>query len=67
MFVSIPTLNRLEKGDPSVGVGVLLAALWCLGLHRQISQIADPDADVIGKQLELRKLKRASNKLDNDF
>lgn len=66
MFVSIPTLNRLEKGDPNVGIGILASALWCLGLHRQISSIANPDSDEIGKSLELNRL-RTPKKLENDF
>jgi len=66
MFVSIPTLNRLEKGDPNVGIKILASALWCLGLHHQIAFVASPDSDEIGKSLELNRLK-TSKKLDNDF
>jgi transcriptional regulator with XRE-family HTH domain len=67
MFVSIPTLNRLENGDPSVGIGIVASALWCLGLYKQISKLADPDTDEIGKTMDLRRLKKTLNKLDNDF
>ncbi|HEY1057255.1 MAG TPA: helix-turn-helix domain-containing protein [Limnobacter sp.] len=31
--VSLPTLNRVEKGDPAVGVGTVLSALYALGLN----------------------------------
>ena len=68
MLVSVPTLNRLELGEPSVGIGVLVSALWCLGLHEQISQIAHPDKDEIGKILDLRRFKQSpGDSLGNDF
>jgi len=68
MLVSVPTLNRLELGDPSVGLGILVAALWSLGLQAQIAQLAHPDKDEIGKILDLRRLKRPlGNSLENDF
>ena len=28
MGVSVPTLQRLEAGDPSVGIGIVATALW---------------------------------------
>ena len=31
MAVSVPTLIRMEKGDPSVGMGVYATALWLMG------------------------------------
>jgi transcriptional regulator with XRE-family HTH domain len=40
MGVSTPTLRRLEKGDTTVGLNVLLAALYALGLHRDLDKIA---------------------------
>jgi transcriptional regulator with XRE-family HTH domain len=32
MFVSTATVRRLERGDPSVSVGITAAALWALDL-----------------------------------
>ena len=29
--VSIPTLIRMERGDPGVGVGIYATALWLIG------------------------------------
>jgi DNA-binding transcriptional regulator YiaG len=29
--VSVPTLVRLEQGDPGVGVGIVATALWLIG------------------------------------
>ncbi|MCQ8897717.1 helix-turn-helix domain-containing protein [Limnobacter humi] len=31
--VSLPTLSRIEKGDPAVGIGTVLSALYALGLN----------------------------------
>jgi transcriptional regulator with XRE-family HTH domain len=31
-IVSIPTLRKAERGDPTVGLGVVAAALWHLGV-----------------------------------
>ena len=30
MGVSIPTLQRIEAGDPSVGIGIVATALWLI-------------------------------------
>ena len=30
MGVSVPTLQRLEAGDPGVGIGIVVTALWLL-------------------------------------
>ncbi len=34
MSVSVPTLIRMEKGDPSVGMGVYATELWLMGRQR---------------------------------
>ncbi len=52
MFVTRKTLSRLEKGEVSVSIGVLMSALWVLGLERDIALLADPAKDLIGLQRE---------------
>lgn len=47
-FVARSTLVRLEKGDPSVGIGVYATALFMLGMESQISNVASPQGDSLG-------------------
>jgi transcriptional regulator with XRE-family HTH domain len=49
MGVTRPTLNRLEKGDLSVGLGVLVRALGVLGLDEDLAKLAADDE--LGRRL----------------
>lgn len=53
--VSVPTLIRLEKGDPSVGMGIYASALWLLGLSDGIADLADPAKDIRALEADVRK------------
>jgi hypothetical protein len=44
--VSVPTLIRMERGDPSVSIGVYTTALWLLGLSSGLSELASPAKDL---------------------
>lgn len=50
-FTSRPTLQRIEKGDPSVGIGIYAAVLQALGLLEGLSQVADISNDSVGQAL----------------
>ena len=50
-------LRKLEKGDPSVGLGALVQILEILGLLEQLSGVADPSRDTLGQALEARQRK----------
>lgn len=41
--VSIPTVARMEKGDPGVGVGSYLGALYALGLNLVAAPALNPE------------------------
>ncbi|MBI5527921.1 MAG: helix-turn-helix transcriptional regulator [Deltaproteobacteria bacterium] len=56
MLVARKTLSRLEAGDPSVGLSVLAAALHVLGMAGELSRVAAPESDEIGKFFEKRRL-----------
>lgn len=56
MMVSPATVIRLESGDPSISIGILLASLWILQLHHRFAEIAEPDADMFGKSIEFQHL-----------
>ena len=43
--VSEPTLMRMEKGDPSVSMGVYATALWLMGRAPALADLAAPEHD----------------------
>jgi transcriptional regulator with XRE-family HTH domain len=42
---SVPTLVRLERGDPAVGVGLYATALWLIGTVSGLPALAAPADD----------------------
>jgi transcriptional regulator with XRE-family HTH domain len=59
MLVSLPTLQRLEAGDPTVGLAVLASALFVLGLADRLEQLADPASDAFALSRDLERLPKA--------
>lgn len=53
--VSVPTLIRLEKGDPTVSMGAYASALWLMGRAQALGDIAMPSADLGALELDVRK------------
>ena len=53
--VSIPTLMRLEKGDPTVSMGVWATALWMVNRQDALAQAADPKEDLAALESEVRR------------
>ncbi len=49
--VSVATLRRLEKGDPSIRMGTLAQALFVLGELHKIGDLLDTRTDDIGLSL----------------
>jgi len=43
--ISIPTLMRLESGDPSVSMGIYATALWLIGRDGELARLASPEHD----------------------
>jgi transcriptional regulator with XRE-family HTH domain len=52
--VSVRTLQRLEAGDPGVGMGVYAAALWLMGRSDALAGLADPALDRGALELDVR-------------
>ena len=50
-FTSRSTLQRIEAGDPGVGVGIYAAVLQALGLLEEFATIADVSRDAVGQSL----------------
>jgi hypothetical protein len=58
MMVNLKTLQRLEKGDPTVGIGIVAGALWILGLDRRLGDLVAPESDTTGLQEDIKNLPR---------
>lgn len=68
--VSSPTIIALEKGEPTVSVGLLVSTLWTLGLETELRNLANPN-DIEGIKLMNtrlpKKIRTSKRTLDNDF
>ena len=53
--VSIPTLIRMEQGEPSVGIGIYVTALWLIGRAQALPDLADPKHDQGALELDVRR------------
>ena len=54
--ISRPTLRRLEKGDPSVGMGSYATALYILGMINHVGNLADISHDPVGQRIATEDL-----------
>ena len=61
MQVSIPTLRKLEDGDPSVSVAAYATALWVIGRVHMLGQLAPPETDETALLQELQVIKKSKN------
>lgn len=67
-FTSRTTLQRIEAGDPAVGMGIYAAVLQALGLLDGLGDIADIGRDTVGQALasaelpERARIRRSSGK-----
>ena len=55
MGVSVPTLLRLEAGEPTVSLGVLATALWLIGRDATLATLATPKEDRGALELDVRQ------------
>lgn len=55
MGISVPTLSRMEAGDPAVAMSVYLTALWLVGLDSALAELANPTADRGAQDRDVRK------------
>ncbi len=61
---------RIEEGHLGVGIGAYVAALWAMGLHQNVADVASPERDVEGQTLaaaRLGKRVRPATELDDEF
>lgn len=57
MQVSVPTLRKMERGDPTVSISVYAMGVWLVGRLQFLPMIVDPALDENALTLELHKLK----------
>lgn len=56
--VSVPTLARLERGDPGVSAGVFATALWMMGRVQALGELAAPEHDAGALEMDIRAARR---------
>ncbi len=54
--ISRTTLNKIEKGDPSVSLGNYASVLFVLGLSDRLATLADVRSDSVGLELDEESL-----------
>jgi len=52
--VSVPTLIRVEQGEPTVSLGVYASALWLMGRVQALPDVAAPAADLGALEQDIR-------------
>lgn len=52
---SVPTLLRLENGEPGVGIGLYATALWLIGRDGALAELASPDKDQGALEMDVRE------------
>ena len=53
--VTVPTLQRLQAGDPSVGIGIVATALWLIQRDGELRNLAAPEHDRGAIELDVRE------------
>jgi transcriptional regulator with XRE-family HTH domain len=53
--VTVSTLQRLEAGDPSVGIGIVASALWLIQRDGELRHLAAPEHDQGAIELDVRE------------
>lgn len=55
MGVSVPTLQRLEAGDPGVGIGIVATGLWLIRRDSELRHLAAPEYDQGAIETDVRQ------------
>ena len=60
------TLTKVEKGDPTVSMGIYAKVIFVLGLIDNLYDLANPDKDELGRRFDRENLpKRVRYKKDD--
>lgn len=52
--VTVPTLMRIEAGEPGVGIGLYATALWLIGRDGALTELASPEKDRGALEMDVR-------------
>ncbi|MFW5451638.1 MAG: helix-turn-helix domain-containing protein [Methylophagaceae bacterium] len=63
--VSVDTISRVEKGDPTVAFGIVAQVLSILGLSKDLDLIAAPETDELGSLLAEQALPERVRRISN--
>lgn len=55
-FITRMTLNKVERGNPGVSLGIYGTVLFVLGLTERLAAVADVRTDDVGLQLDEERL-----------
>ena len=55
-FITRTTLQKVEKGDPAVSLGIYATVMFVLGLAPRLDDLADVRSDDLGLQLDEERL-----------
>ncbi len=55
MGITVSTLQRLEAGDPSVGIGIVATALWLIKRDGELGNLAAPEHDQGALEMDIRE------------
>jgi len=67
MQVSVPTLRKMEQGDPAVSIAVYAMALWLVGRLNWLPEIANPAADQVALDMEITRIQRPAAKSQSQW
>lgn len=56
--VSVPTLIRMERGDPGVSMGIYATAMWMMGRTSALAELASPETDMGALESDVRAAAR---------
>ena len=58
MGVAVRTVQRMEKGDPGVGMGIYALAIWLMGRTQALADVSAPEHDMAALDVEIQRLRR---------
>jgi transcriptional regulator with XRE-family HTH domain len=58
MMVNLKTVERMEHGDPGVGIGIVATALWVFGMQRRLGDLIAPEKDMAALHKDIEELPR---------
>jgi hypothetical protein len=62
MDASVPTIRRMEAGDPTVGAGVFATGLWLCGQADALAGVLSPASDTAAHEIEIARAARRRRK-----